>query len=138
MGLRERTAIWLARRFGPGTLGQRGERAAAKYLKKLGYKIVARGQRGRRGELDLVAVDGRTVVFVEVKTRTGAHEVARDAFEEHPISIYLTVRKYGPLRRLEDLSTALGTLAGHGERLADERVIPHVIIPIRDSILQSG
>jgi putative endonuclease len=53
----------------PLTLGQRGERAAAKYLRRLGYKIVARAQRDRIGELDLVAVDGTTVVFVEVKTR---------------------------------------------------------------------
>jgi putative endonuclease len=54
----------------PLPLGQRGERAAAKFLRRLGYKIVARGQRDRLGELDLVAVDGTTVVFVEVKTRT--------------------------------------------------------------------
>jgi putative endonuclease len=53
----------------PLTLGQRGEAAAAKFLRRLGYKIVARGQRDRIGELDLVAVDGTTVVFVEVKTR---------------------------------------------------------------------
>ena len=39
------------------------------YLRRLGYRIVARRERGRLGELDLVAVDGRTVVFVEVKTR---------------------------------------------------------------------
>jgi len=39
-------------------------------LRKLGYIIVARGHRDRIGEIDLVAVDGRTVVFVEVKTRT--------------------------------------------------------------------
>ena len=52
------------------TLGKRGERAAEKYLKRRGYIIVARGERDRIGELDLVAVDGRTVVFVEVKTRT--------------------------------------------------------------------
>ncbi|HEY2892752.1 MAG TPA: YraN family protein [Pirellulales bacterium] len=51
------------------SLGARGERAAEKYLKRLGYKIVARRDRGRLGELDLVAVDGRTLVFVEVKTR---------------------------------------------------------------------
>lgn len=51
-------------------LGRRGENAAARYLARKGYKIVARGQRGQIGELDLVAVDGRTVVFVEVKTRT--------------------------------------------------------------------
>ncbi|MEQ8786673.1 MAG: YraN family protein [Pirellulaceae bacterium] len=51
------------------TLGQRGEAAAARFLKRLGYKIVARSQRDVLGEIDLVAVDGRTIVFVEVKTR---------------------------------------------------------------------
>jgi putative endonuclease len=51
-------------------LGRRGEKAAARYLQRLGYVIVARGQRAAIGEIDLVAVDGRTVVFVEVKTRT--------------------------------------------------------------------
>jgi putative endonuclease len=56
--------------FSPRTLGQRGEDAAAKFLRKLGYIIVARGHRDRIGEIDLVVVDGRTVVFVEVKTRT--------------------------------------------------------------------
>lgn len=53
----------------PLTLGQRGERLAARFLRRQGYRIVARGSRSRLGELDLVAVDGRTVVFVEVKTR---------------------------------------------------------------------
>jgi putative endonuclease len=52
------------------SLGQRSERAAERYLRHKGYKIVARRERGRLGELDLVAVDGRTVVFIEVKTRT--------------------------------------------------------------------
>ncbi len=60
---------WLRRAFPLKTLGQRGEAAAARHLKRLGYRIVARGDRTRSGELDLVAVDGRTVVFVEVKTR---------------------------------------------------------------------
>ena len=49
--------------------GLRGERAAAKYLRRLGYKVLARGDRSKPGELDLVALDGPTVVFVEVKTR---------------------------------------------------------------------
>ena len=62
-------ANWRWRLFPPKTLGQQGEAAAARYLKRLGYKIVARGQRDLLGELDLVAVDGQTVVFVEVKTR---------------------------------------------------------------------
>jgi putative endonuclease len=57
----------------PLPIGQRGERAAARYLRRQGYTIVARGQRQRIGEIDLVAVDPRTtprtIVFVEVKTR---------------------------------------------------------------------
>ena len=64
---------WLRRNwqrwFPPPTLGQRGEALAERHLRRKGYKIVARGSRAALGELDLVAVDGRTVVFVEVKTR---------------------------------------------------------------------
>jgi putative endonuclease len=56
--------------FPERTLGQRGEWAAAKYLKRRGYKILALGDRLKhRDELDIVAADGQTVVFVEVKTR---------------------------------------------------------------------
>ncbi len=51
------------------SLGERGEREAERFLRRLGYIIVARQRRDRLGEIDLVAVDGRTVVFVEVKTR---------------------------------------------------------------------
>src|SRR5690606_13859012 len=50
-------------------LGQQGERYAAKWLRRRGYKIVAGGERSRYGEIDLVAVKKRTLVFVEVKTR---------------------------------------------------------------------
>jgi putative endonuclease len=59
---------WLARFRPYKTLGRRGEDAAARYLKRRGYKIVSRGQREGRSEIDLIAVDGRIVVFVEVKT----------------------------------------------------------------------
>lgn len=52
------------------SLGQRGEIAAERYLLKLGMIIVARGYQNSFGEIDLIAVDERTVVFVEVKTRT--------------------------------------------------------------------
>ncbi len=60
------------------SLGKRGERAAADYLRRQGYKIVGRGERDHFGELDLVAVDDRTVVFVEVKTRT-SHDAGHPA-----------------------------------------------------------
>ena len=50
-------------------LGDRGERLAVRTLKKAGFRIIARNWTGRRGEIDIVARDGRTIVFVEVKTR---------------------------------------------------------------------
>lgn len=49
-------------------LGLLGERLVAKYLKQLGYRVVAHGHRQRLGEIDLIALDGQCVVFVEVKT----------------------------------------------------------------------
>jgi len=51
-------------------LGNRGERAAAKFLQRQGYRILARQSRSRIGELDLIALDGETIVFIEVKTRS--------------------------------------------------------------------
>ena len=78
MWLRARFSQWLKRLRPTRTLGQRGERAAARFLQRLGYVIVARSDRGRLGEIDLVAVDGRTVVFVEVKTRR-SHDAGHPA-----------------------------------------------------------
>lgn len=54
----------------PPSLGARGEEAAARYLRRLGYRILARQVRQLGGELDLIALDGPTLVFVEVKTRS--------------------------------------------------------------------
>lgn len=52
-------------------LGKEGERLAERYLRTKGYKLVERNYRCRAGELDLIVLDRRVVVFVEVKTRTG-------------------------------------------------------------------
>ena len=49
--------------------GKKSEDLAAKYLKKNGYKILLRNYRTRLGEIDIIARDGRTIVFVEVKAR---------------------------------------------------------------------
>ena len=65
MGLR----AWLAERFRAKPLGLRGEDAAARFLKRKRYRILARHVDSPLGELDIIAVDGRTIVFVEVKTR---------------------------------------------------------------------
>ena len=53
-------------------LGALGEQIAVDHLQRLGLRIVARNWRCRYGELDVIADDGAgTIVFVEVKTRTG-------------------------------------------------------------------
>jgi putative endonuclease len=50
-------------------LGDRGENLAARFLRNLGYKIIIRNFRCELGEIDIIARDGDTLVFVEVKTR---------------------------------------------------------------------
>jgi len=51
--------------------GAEAEKRACLLLKKRGYEIVARNWRCRYGEIDIIARDGRTLVFVEVKARSG-------------------------------------------------------------------
>ncbi|HSH14230.1 MAG TPA: YraN family protein [Desulfurivibrionaceae bacterium] len=53
-------------------LGARGEAMAEQYLKRTGYRILARNYRCRYGEIDLIAEEGGNLVFIEVKTRSGA------------------------------------------------------------------
>lgn len=50
-------------------VGRRGEREAEKLLKKKGYQILARNWRSGRDEIDLICLQGKAVVFVEVRTR---------------------------------------------------------------------
>ena len=49
--------------------GRRGEEIALEYLRRRGYAILERNYRCRFGEIDLVAKEGQTIVFVEVKSR---------------------------------------------------------------------
>lgn len=97
MGLRS----WLAERFPKKPLGKRGEDAAARYLKRAGYRLLARGLDARLGELDIIAVDDRTIVFVEVKTRAST-----DA--GHPADAVDNVKQ----RRMTQ--SALAYLKSHG------------------------
>jgi len=63
--------------FGPHKqLGQRGEEAAARHLRKAGYSILARNYVCPHGELDLICHHDDSIVFVEVKTRS--HDEAAD------------------------------------------------------------
>lgn len=77
-------------------LGAFGEQVAVEHLEGLGLRILQRNWRCRYGELDLIAVEGSgTVVFVEVKTRSG------DGFGG--IEYAVTPQKVRRLRRLAGL-----------------------------------
>jgi putative endonuclease len=49
--------------------GEKGESLAARFLKKNGYKILEQNYRTKLGEIDIIATERKTIVFVEVKTR---------------------------------------------------------------------
>ena len=53
----------------PYDLGKAGEEVALKYLKRKKFKIIKKGFRLYKGEIDVIAYDRKTLVFIEVKTR---------------------------------------------------------------------
>jgi putative endonuclease len=63
-------------------LGRQGEDLAAGHLERLGFRLLARNHRTRFGELDLIAYDGHTIVFAEVKTRRAGSGHPWDALDE--------------------------------------------------------
>ena len=82
------------------TLGQRGEREAERFLLRDGWITIQRGYEDHFGEIDLVMVDGDTLVFVEVKTR-GRDDGTSPAEAVDEIKIQrLTKTAQGFIRRL--------------------------------------
>ena len=65
----------------PQELGDWGEKKAARYLKRKGLKILEKNFSCKTGEIDIIAIDtDRTIVFVEVKTRSSENfSAAQDA-----------------------------------------------------------
>jgi len=72
--------------------------------------------------------------FVEVKTRTSASEAATQVFQDEPISVFLTVRKNGPIQAIEELESTFSRLAGHIEHIAEHRVVPDIVVPLHQAI----
>lgn len=73
-------------------------------------------------------------VYLEVKTRVPRNEPTAGRDGTDPISVMLTVRRTGPVRALADLPTHLAALSGHGERIVEQRLIPRVLVPLRQRI----
>jgi putative endonuclease len=80
-----------------GRLGALGEELAGAHLQRLGFRVLERNVRTREGEIDLIAFDGHTLVFVEVKTARAATAGGRQ--EAVPLD-WLRPRQRLRIRRL--------------------------------------
>ena len=74
----------------PQRFGKQVEELAARHLKRRGYKIIARNYRTKAGEIDIIAREGRTLVFIEVKgrqsARYGSAKAAVTPRKQHQVS----------------------------------------------------
>ena len=119
-----RASAWIAELRAQLPLGRRGERAAEKFLRRNAYRIVARNFRAAGAEIDLVAMDGDTLVFVEVKTRrsrdAGAPEEAVD--ERKQKQIRRAAEIFATRYRADDVTMRFDVIAvdASGERLEIE------------------
>jgi putative endonuclease len=80
-------------------LGRRGEDLAAAHLRALGFATIARNVRTRHGEIDMIAFDGRALVFAEVKTRCVSARRSAIRDDQDPLR-GLRARQRARLRRL--------------------------------------
>ena len=83
-------------------VGRWGEQAATEYLEKKGYRILARNFRSAHGEVDIIAEQDKSLVFVEVKARSSN----RYGYPEHSVT---------PKKRQHILSAAQEFVLSHPE-----------------------
>lgn len=95
------------------TLGEVGESIAVTFLKGLKYTIIERNFRCKCGEIDIIARDGRTLVFVEVKTRRtnafGVPQLAVTPFKQRQIS--KTALTWLAQKKLQDAGARFDVIA---------------------------
>ena len=98
-------------------LGAAGERLAARRLRKLGHKVLARNHVTTRGEIDLItlAPDRRTIVIVEVKTRLAPE--ARQGTSQVAPEAAITRHKARKLLELAEAEIATGRWRGRPIRI---------------------
>ena len=115
IGLLYRAADFVRRRSLTGDHGRLGEDLAYRYLRRRGCTVIARNYiaRSGAGEIDLVAWDGVTLVFAEVKTRSsgdfGAPDAAVDAEKQHRVAV--AAREYARRIQVEETRTRFDTVS---------------------------
>lgn len=107
-------------------LGRWGEELAADYLVRRGCRILERNWRARSGEIDLIAEEGETLVFVEVRTRRptgrfGTAEESVDARKQRQVretaQLYLhTTRQHERRCRFDVIAVTAASVGGGGDQ----------------------
>lgn len=77
---------------------------------------------------------GDLQAYFEVKTQAKTRRGHPRQGEGEPISLFLSLRKFGPVDRVEDLPVVFDQLTEHAETLATERLVPHLLTPIAKCI----
>lgn len=81
--------------------------------------------------------NGDTQAYFEVKTRTKSRR-GKPGYRDEPISVFVTVRRYGPVQQIEDLATHFDELTGIAETLATDKLVPCLLTPIARQITSSS
>jgi hypothetical protein len=82
--------------------------------------------------------DGQTEASFRVEARTTASQVRNDRYRTEPVSIFLSMRRIGPLAKVEQLGTMFDQLRADGERLVEDKLIPNLLRPINEAIIGSA
>lgn len=106
--------------------GRTGEIEATKYLENLEYQILCNNFRCIQGEIDIIAKDGREIVFIEVKTRTSTKfGEGREAVDKNKQKHILNAAKYYLYKnKLEDSFTRIDVIEVYIKN--DIKIINHL------------
>jgi len=103
-------------------LGSKGESLAVTFIKKRGYTVITRNYKTPFGEIDIIAKDGDTVVFIEVKTRKNTvfgypfESVNKKKMQKIKNSALHYLKKQGQEFRVRfDVISIVSTYSGHNE-----------------------
>lgn len=110
-------------------LGRWGEEQAAAYLADSGFMVLERNWRARSGEIDVIAGDGDTLVFVEVRTRrsTGRFGTAEESVDSRKIrQVRETAQLYLHMVKLHGRKCRFDVIAVTGSPEAGKPAIRHI------------
>ncbi len=81
---------------------------------------------------------GDTQAYFEVKTRAKSRRGKSSGYRDEPISVFVTVRRYGPVQKVDDLKHLFDRLARTTEALAGDKLVPCLLTPIARQITSSS